>query len=42
VAEVRTHLARARNWAIVVLGSVLIVAGAAVELAQTIATGQSG
>jgi hypothetical protein len=42
VMEIRTHLARARNWAIVVLGSVLIFAGASIELAQTIATGQSG
>jgi hypothetical protein len=39
VMHIRTHLTRARNWAIVVLGSVLIFAGTAVALVQTIATG---
>lgn len=39
VVHIRTHLIRARNWAIVVLGSMLIFAGAAVELAQTLLTG---
>lgn len=39
VVHIRTHLIRARNWSIVVLGSVLIFAGAAVELAQTILKG---
>jgi hypothetical protein len=39
VVEIRTHLTRARNWAIVVLGSVLILGGSAIELARTIATG---
>jgi hypothetical protein len=40
VVEIRTHLTRARNWAIVVLGSVLIFSGAAVELARTLAGGE--
>jgi hypothetical protein len=39
VMHIRTHLVRARNWAIVVLGSVLIFAGTAVALVQTIVTG---
>ena len=39
VIEIRTHLTRARNWAIVVLGSVLIFGGSAIELARTLATG---
>lgn len=39
VVEIRTHLARARNWASVVLGSVLILGGSAIELARTTATG---
>jgi hypothetical protein len=37
--KIRTHLTRVRNWAIVVLGSVLILGGSAIELARTIATG---
>jgi hypothetical protein len=41
VAEIRTHLTRARNWSIVVLGSVLIFTGASVELARTVVTGQA-
>lgn len=36
VVRVRKHLIRARNWAIVVLGSVLIFAGSTVELARTL------
>lgn len=36
MVHIRSHLIRARNWAIVVLGSTLIFAGAAVELAQTV------
>jgi len=36
VARVRKHLIRARNWAIVVLGSVLIFAGTTVELARAL------
>ncbi|HUB35479.1 MAG TPA: hypothetical protein VL972_01520 [Solirubrobacteraceae bacterium] len=39
VVHIRTHLTRARNWAIVVLGSVLILAGATAELAQTVLSG---
>jgi hypothetical protein len=36
VVRVRKHLIRARNWALVVLGSVLIFAGTTVELARTL------
>ena len=36
VVEIRTHLTRARNWAIVVAGSLLILTGAALELARVI------
>jgi hypothetical protein len=36
VVNIRSHLTRARNWAIVVFGSVLIFVGAAIELVQTI------
>jgi hypothetical protein len=36
VVHIRTHLTRARNWAMVVFGSMLIFAGAAVELTQTV------
>lgn len=36
VAEIRTHLRRARNWGIVMLGSVLIFAGTAIELVQAL------
>jgi ABC-type uncharacterized transport system permease subunit len=39
VVHIRTHLTRARNWAMVVSGSLLIFAGAAVELTQTLVTG---
>ena len=39
VVEIRTHLKRARNWTIVVLGSVLILGGSAIELARTIGAG---
>ena len=35
VAHIRGHLVRARNWAIVVLGSLLILVGTAVELVQS-------
>jgi hypothetical protein len=41
VVEIRTHLTRARNWAIVVAGSLLILTGAAVELVRVIVTGHS-
>jgi hypothetical protein len=40
VVQIRTHLTRARNWSIVVLGSVLIFAGATLELVQTLVHGQ--
>lgn len=40
VAEIRTHLTKARNWAIVVLGSVLIFCGASIELVHTLAAGR--
>jgi sulfite exporter TauE/SafE len=36
VVHIQSHLTRARNWAIVVAGSMLIFAGAAVELGQTV------
>ncbi len=36
VAQIRMHLTRARNWAIVMLGSVLIFVGASIELTQTL------
>jgi hypothetical protein len=39
VVHIRTHLTRARNWAMVVLGSMLIFGGTAVELTQTLVTG---
>jgi hypothetical protein len=39
VVHIRTHLTRARNWAIVVLGSVLIFTGAIVELTHTVLSG---
>jgi hypothetical protein len=39
VTEVRAHLVRARNWAIVVAGSVLIFCGASIELIHVIVTG---
>jgi hypothetical protein len=42
VVEIRIHLTRARNWAIVVLGSVLILAGSSVELGRVIANGHGG
>jgi hypothetical protein len=37
VADIRTHLVRARNWAIVVAGSMLILVGTSVELVQLVA-----
>lgn len=40
VVEIRTHLTRARNWAIVVAGSVLIFSGTSIELARAIADAQ--
>jgi hypothetical protein len=39
VVEIRTHLAKARNWAIVMAGSLLIMSGTAIELLDAIATG---
>jgi len=33
---IRAHLVRARNWAIVVAGSLLILVGASLELAQSL------
>jgi hypothetical protein len=42
VVEIRTHLTRARNWAIVVAGSLLIFTGTAIELVRVIANVQSG
>jgi hypothetical protein len=42
VIEIRTHLTRARNWAIVVAGSLLILLGTSLELIRIIVTGQSG
>jgi hypothetical protein len=41
VLQIRIHLTRARNWGIVVLGSVLIFAGATLELIETVITGTS-
>jgi hypothetical protein len=41
VVEIRTHLLKARNWAIVMLGSVLIFAGTSAELVRTIVTGHA-
>jgi hypothetical protein len=41
VVEIRTHLTKARNWSIVVLGSVLIFTGASVELTHTLITGRA-
>ncbi len=42
VIEIRTHLTKARNWAIVVAGSVLIFSGATIELIRTVSTGHVG
>ncbi len=42
VVQIRTHLTRARNWAIVVAGSLLILTGSAVELIRVIVTGDGG
>ena len=42
IVHIREHLTRARNWMIVVLGSLLIFAGSSVELVQTLVTGQAG
>ncbi|HEX4437080.1 MAG TPA: hypothetical protein VH061_09825 [Solirubrobacteraceae bacterium] len=42
VTEIRSHLVRARNWAIVVAGSVLIFSGSSVELVHVIVTGHGG
>ena len=42
VVEIRTHLTRARNWAIVVAGSLLILTGAALDLARVIPGGKIG
>jgi hypothetical protein len=39
VIEIRKHLAKARNWAIVVLGSVLILGGSTIELLRAISAG---
>jgi hypothetical protein len=42
VTEIRAHLVRARNWAIVVAGSVLIFAGSSIELIHVVVTGRGG
>jgi hypothetical protein len=42
VVEIRMHLAKARNWAIVMGGSLLILIGTAIELIDALATGGAG
>jgi hypothetical protein len=42
VTAIRAHLVRARNWAIVVAGSVLIFGGSSIELIHVIVTGHGG
>jgi hypothetical protein len=40
VAEIRTHLTKARNWAIAVLGSLLTFCGASIEVVHPLAAGR--
>jgi hypothetical protein len=42
VTAIRSHLVRARNWAVVVAGSVLIFTGSSIELIHVIVTGHGG